>query len=83
MCGFTLFIGYDNPSIVDVLSCSERGGDDTKIIVRDGLVFVFHRLAINGLLNGEQPMIKNNCILMCNGEIYNHNELRKQHNLNV
>ena len=83
MCGFTLFIGYDNPSIVDVLSCSERGGDDTKIIVRDGLVFVFHRLAINGLLNGEQPMIKNNCILMCNGEIYNHNELRKKHNLNV
>ena len=36
-------------------------------------VFGFHRLAINGFKNpkSEQPLKFNDCILICNGEIYN------------
>jgi asparagine synthase (glutamine-hydrolysing) len=81
MCGFTLFIGYDSPSVNELLACSERGGDGTKIITKNGILFVFHRLAINGIENGDQPMIKKGSILVCNGEIYNHAELRDDHRL--
>lgn len=38
----------------------------------------FHRLAINGLdTRSHQPIIQNNCAVICNGEIYNHKELFK------
>ena len=41
------------------------------------IVLGFHRLAINGYLNenSEQPFNKCDCILVCNGEIYNWNYL--------
>lgn len=36
----------------------------------------FHRLAINGLDSiSNQPLEKNGCVLICNGEIYNYREL--------
>lgn len=36
----------------------------------------FHRLAINGLTDaGMQPFVKDGVVLMCNGEIYNYEEL--------
>ena len=39
-------------------------------------LFGFHRLAINGLnKESNQPIIVNNVALICNGEIYNYNEL--------
>jgi asparagine synthase (glutamine-hydrolysing) len=81
MCGFTLFIGQYEPTLNEVVACSERGGDETKVLRLDDLIFVFHRLAINGIESGSQPMKKKKCILMCNGEIYNHLDLRKQHSL--
>jgi len=45
----------------------------------NNIVFGFHRLAINGYKNeaSEQPIKKDGCILICNGEIYNWNALRK------
>jgi len=40
------------------------------------LLFGFHRLAINGLnVNSHQPIKIDNVALICNGEIYNYNEL--------
>ena len=40
---------------------------------KNEIVLGFHRLAINGYLNenSEQPFNKCDCILVCNGEIYN------------
>ena len=36
----------------------------------------FHRLAINGLnSNSNQPIEYDECLLICNGEIYNYHEL--------
>tara|TARA_B100000963_G_scaffold309187_1_gene285029 strand:- start:2053 stop:3747 length:1695 start_codon:yes stop_codon:yes gene_type:complete len=38
----------------------------------------FHRLAINGLnADSDQPMLNEEILLICNGEIYNYNELYK------
>jgi len=40
----------------------------------------FHRLAINGLdSNSNQPFDQDNIMLVCNGEIYNHNELNAEY----
>ena len=41
--------------------------------VNDKTLFGFHRLAINGYSNpeSEQPIELEDCVLICNGEIYN------------
>ena len=45
---------------------------------------MFHRLSINGLNSGSnQPLHKNNNMLMCNGEIYNYKLLAKQYNITL
>lgn len=44
----------------------------------------FYRLAIVGnLAQGRQPFKYKNLVLLCNGEIYNHAKLRKEHDLPV
>jgi len=56
-----------------------RGPEHSSITaVSQNTIFGFHRLAINGL-NSEsnQPIIKDNITLICNGEIYNYKELYK------
>ena len=46
------------------------------------MILGFHRLAINGL-NSEsnQPIVINDVVLICNGEIYNYKKLYKQINI--
>jgi len=40
------------------------------------MILGFHRLAINGLNNeSNQPLVINNVVLICNGEIYNYKKL--------
>ena len=42
-------------------------------------IFGFHRLAINGLNDiSNQPIIVDNILLICNGEIYNYKYLYKE-----
>jgi len=42
------------------------------------MILGFHRLAINGLNNvSNQPLVINDIVLICNGEIYNYKELYK------
>ena len=50
-----------------------RGPENSVFKNIDNIKFGFHRLAINGYENAlsEQPIIKNDCVLICNGEIYN------------
>jgi len=57
--------------------CSRRGPENsTYKKVADNVYFGFHRLAINGLTAwGNQPMMFDNNVLICNGEIYNHSYL--------
>ena len=66
-----------------------RGPDNsTTININDKLIFGFHRLSIvDKSLLGNQPFVLNlddkKIYLICNGEIYNHKELKLKYNLNT
>ena len=56
-----------------------RGPDDTRILDTGEGILGFHRLAIMGLdERGMQPFIKDDSMVVCNGEIYGFRSLRKQ-----
>ena len=53
-----------------------RGPERTETQCFDDCVFVFHRLAINGLDDSSmQPIEIDNVTIICNGEIFNYKEL--------
>ena len=61
-----------------------RGPEKSTLIIRDNIIFGFHRLAINGLNSkSNQPFNINNITLVCNGEIYNYKELAHTNNINL
>ena len=63
---------------------TNRGPDDESSCFTDNLFFGFHRLNINGQdMDDGQPFMLEDCITMCNGEIYNHAVLAEQHNLTI
>jgi asparagine synthase (glutamine-hydrolysing) len=85
MCGIFFYHG-NKYSKDDLLSnfnrIINRGPDSSKLINIDNNVFGFHRLAINDLsYSGMQPFINNNIYLICNGEIYNHINLKNKNNI--
>ena len=54
-----------------------RGPDMTKVIVNDGM-WGFNRLAIMGLdESGMQPFIKDDMMVVCNGEIYGFRKIKE------
>ena len=78
MCGILGILGD-----TDVFSekCFEKGlnrgpeGSVVKQLSKD-VLFGFHRLAINGLNTiSNQPIVVDNIVLICNGEIYNYKQL--------
>lgn len=89
MCGFLGYIGDVNVSDSDfraLLSRSNhRGPDHAEIHRNKGCLTGFNRLSIQDLSSaGNQPMTSedSNRILLFNGEIYNHQKLRKSFNIN-
>ena len=63
-----------------------RGPDNSNVIMVDGnTIFAFHRLSIMGTTaSGNQPLVHpedSALTLICNGEIYNYVELKKQFNI--
>lgn len=66
----------------NLLKIKHRGPDDTKFKIYDKFVAGFHRLAIVDLSEkSNQPLVLNDLVLVCNGEIFNHKELEKKYNL--
>ena len=55
-----------------------RGPDDSAIIINGNLGLAFRRLSIIDLAHGNQPFYSDDgkVTVICNGEIYNHRELR-------
>ncbi|MBR2539252.1 MAG: asparagine synthase B [Mogibacterium sp.] len=54
-----------------------RGPDDTRIIKCGRGIMGFHRLAIMGLTpDGMQPFEKDDCKVVCNGELYGFEKIR-------
>jgi asparagine synthase (glutamine-hydrolysing) len=59
-----------------------RGPENSQYINYINLSLYFHRLAINGInTNSNQPIIVDNIVLICNGEIYNYKTLYKLLNI--
>ena len=77
MCGFVGLVG-DYQSIKDTLSLKKlslRGPDDEKTYENDNIFLRFYRLKFVGDELANQPLTRNNNIILFNGEIYNWKEL--------
>jgi len=82
MCGIFTLLNYEQKYTKDFVQTQfEKGrgrGPEDSVLQKVGckITFGFHRLAINGL-NSEsnQPLVKGDLTLICNGEIYNYKEL--------
>jgi len=88
MCGIWLWIKNElaSPSLQEDTSLyiQGRGPDQTKNVDKPGFRAVFHRLAIQDLSQlGMQPFVyregDSEFYLLCNGEIYNYVELKKEY----
>lgn len=84
ICGIAFAVDGPSPSL-EVLNamCQEmahRGPDGRGVHQEPGLGLGFQRLAIIGREDGQQPLGNEDgsLYLVCNGEIYNHLELRRQ-----
>ena len=88
MCGICGFIQFDrkadegDKAIVEAMNKTlfHRGPDAQDSVVFDNVALGFSRLSIIGLGNGMQPISNEDgsLVLICNGEIFNYIELRKQ-----
>eukprot|EP01126_Amoeba_proteus_P056334 TRINITY_DN7069_c0_g1_i1.p1 TRINITY_DN7069_c0_g1~~TRINITY_DN7069_c0_g1_i1.p1 ORF type:complete len:540 (+),score=90.73 TRINITY_DN7069_c0_g1_i1:376-1995(+) len=83
MCGILAILGVQNasglrPHAVELSArLRHRGPDWSGTVVRGNNIFCHERLAIVGVMSGEQPMVSidGSIILTVNGEIYNYREL--------
>ena len=92
MCGIWGSLSSDESHIKGIqayeaaATIRKRGPERTRTLEVDWGTFVFHRLAINGLEEShDQPYIyvhphnpKVKFLVMCNGEIYNYQELARE-----
>lgn len=86
MCGFTGFLDLRDRRAADrdvlqrmTRKLLHRGPDSEGYHLEESLGFGFRRLAIIDLVTGDQPQWSEDrsLVLMCNGEIFNHVELRE------
>ncbi|MGM9738815.1 MAG: asparagine synthase B [Candidatus Cryptobacteroides sp.] len=86
MCGFVGIFGMKDPSVdwrTKALKMSSkirhRGPDWSGVYAGNNCILAHERLAIVDPLSGGQPLYSpdRKCVLAVNGEIYNHQEIRK------
>jgi len=86
MCGIagTFNLSNQRPVTTDVLvrmadQLIHRGPDDAGYYVKNEVGLAFRRLSIIDLKHGNQPFFNENksIVAICNGEIYNYKELRR------
>jgi asparagine synthase (glutamine-hydrolysing) len=80
MCGIFALLnqGFQHKNIQEQFEKGRGRGPEHSTLqsVSIGATFGFHRLAINGLNEGSnQPLIDDDIVLICNGEIYNYQKL--------
>lgn len=90
MCGIFSYIGNNQNLDIkkiqeEFLKTTNRGPDDTIMkSISNKLIFGFHRLSINDTsFKGNQPLYhpKKPYVVICNGEIYNYEELKSELNV--
>src|SRR6266496_744462 len=86
MCGIAGIFNYREPKPVDPIllkrmadSMIHRGPDDEGFYVSGPVGLAHRRLSIIDLKTGQQPMFNEDgsVVIVFNGEIYNHEELRR------
>jgi len=86
MCGIFALLNssYNNDSVNnEFMKGKSRGPEFSKLDYSYlKMILGFHRLAINGLNNqSNQPLVINDIVLICNGEIYNYTKLYETMNI--
>jgi asparagine synthase (glutamine-hydrolysing) len=90
MCGIFALLNTDNNGKTeDIINeqfekGKKRGPENSKLEKSYfRMILGFHRLAINGLNNeSNQPIVFNDIVLICNGEIYNYKQLYSSMGIN-
>ena len=82
MCGIFALLNSEGINDSDIekefIKGKGRGPEFSKLEKYSKVTLGFHCFAFNGLnSNSNQPIIHNNIILICNGEIYNYKQLYK------
>lgn len=83
MCGLagTVNSGFSYDAVVKIMG--HRGPDEHNGYQHDNVNLFHLRLSILDIAGGSQPMsLGDRYVIIFNGEIYNHQEVRKQFNLN-
>ena len=84
MCGIAGSINSDFSYDGVINAMRHRGPDEQKSYESGNVRFLHLRLSILDIAGGAQPMhLHDKYTIVFNGEIYNHNELRKQFNLSA
>jgi asparagine synthase (glutamine-hydrolysing) len=83
MCGIWAYIAKHKNDYYNYFNKISHRGPDASICMNFHETMIgFHRLAIiNKNLNGMQPFFDNNLIFICNGEIYNYNDINIKYNI--
>lgn len=80
MCGIAGFVGTRAFPLLERMTqaIEHRGPDSNGFHVTDDINIGFRRLSIIDLSGGDQPLYSEDrqVVVACNGEIYNHNDLR-------
>jgi asparagine synthase (glutamine-hydrolysing) len=85
VCGFAGIVSPRSERAIEiheiasmVATLVHRGPDDEATVIQPGFAVGFRRLAIVDPMHGRQPMSTEDgaLVLVCNGEIYNHADLR-------
>ncbi len=80
MCGLVCLwnVGDEDMAWRMIAKLAHRGPDATNVVSQAGgpAVMAHCRLSIIGPQDGRQPIVQGNEVLVANGEIYNHAELR-------
>jgi asparagine synthase (glutamine-hydrolysing) len=81
MCGIAGSINHslDIPRLTRCMY--HRGPDEQTTFTEHNLILHHHRLAILDVSGGHQPMYYQHLVIIFNGEIYNHLDVRKKHGL--
>jgi len=75
MCGIHCVFSNNTDTVEKPYTLSHRGPDDERVEKIGKCTMRFFRLSINDTsTNGMQPFKRDDKMLICNGEIYNHNE---------
>lgn len=78
MCGISGTINFNDINLNIIKNSLYHRGPDSQDIYSCGSINLIHtRLSIQDISNGQQPFVYQNYVIVYNGEIYNHLELRR------